>query len=142
MCILCERVKEKDKSSHFVHEFKHSLLFVGEHQFFPGYCVLYLKNHQTDLALLPESVQQEFFAEVMQSANAIKKIFKPMKLNYSCLGNVVDHIHYHIFPRQSDELNKLTKKDPWANDHLFSNFQTTEANASKIASCLRVELLE
>ena len=142
MCILCERVKRKEKNSFFIHEFKHSLLFVGEHQFYPGYCVLYLKDHKTDLAILPDIVQREFFSEVMKSANAIKNIFEPEKLNYSCLGNVVDHIHYHIFPRYSDELDKMTKKDPWASDHLFQNFQTTDTDALKIAASLRVELLK
>lgn len=140
MCILCERVKSKDKSSHFIHEFKHSLLFVGEHQYFPGYCVLYLKDHETDLTSLSDTVQREFFSEVMKSAKAIKNSFNPAKINYSCLGNVVDHIHYHIFPRSSDELDKQSKKDPWANDHLFNSKITTKTDALMISKKIKEEL--
>jgi diadenosine tetraphosphate (Ap4A) HIT family hydrolase len=140
MCILCERVKLKEDNPHFIYEFKNSVLFVGEHQFFPGYCVLYLKDHKTDLSLLTPEVQEEFFSEVMRSANAIKQIFSPTKLNYSCLGNVVDHIHYHIFPRYDVELNKQIKKDPWANDHLFSKHLTTNDMARNISEKLYAEL--
>ncbi len=140
MCILCERVKLKETSDSFIYEFKHSLLFVGEHQFYPGYSVLYLKDHKTDLTLLPTKVQEEFFSEIMISAQAIKNVFGPDKLNYACLGNVVDHIHYHIFPRYNDELNNIEKKDPWASSHLFSKHLTTKTMALSVSDKLRTEL--
>lgn len=35
----------------------------------------------------------------MQVAAAIRTAFKPRRLNYENLGNVVPHVHWHVIPR-------------------------------------------
>ncbi len=138
MCILCEKVENAE--DFLIHEFEHSLLIVGEHQYFKGYCQLVLKEHVADLTDLTDKVQESFFKELMISAKAIRKVYKPERMNYSSLGNVVPHIHFHLFPRYQEELNTKIKLDPWADAELFDNFKTTEEQISTIRELVRKEL--
>ncbi|MDZ4662381.1 MAG: HIT family hydrolase [Pseudomonadota bacterium] len=58
-CDICHRL-EKWKArelSTVVHEFKNSLLVVGDHQYFKGYSVLISKLHAREIHDLPEQVQ-------------------------------------------------------------------------------------
>lgn len=139
MCLICERIEDlKNGDNPFlVKEFKYSYLVVGDHQFFQGYCQLIMKEHVEDLTDLDPVIQGEFFREVTRSAKVIKRLFKADRINYSCLGNVVQHVHFHIFPRYKDELAKNIKKDPWAHSDQFSSFETTDAVALDIVESLR-----
>lgn len=123
MCVLCEKVK--NPGEFLIKEFKNSLLVVGEHQYFPGYCQLILKEHVADLTDLSGSIQEEFFKELMVSAETVRKAYRPARLNYSSLGNVVPHIHFHLFPRYQKELEGKSKLDPWANAQDFEDHRTT-----------------
>lgn len=42
--------------------------------------------------------------EVSRTAAALAGLFKPDKINYELLGNMVPHIHWHLVPRFSTEL--------------------------------------
>lgn len=135
-CLFCEKVPAllKDKSSFIVHEFKHSVLMVGEHQTYPGYCVLVLKNHAVELFDLDSVIQSEFNLELMQSTRAIKKIFSADKMNVSSYGNMTPHLHWHIFPRKSTDSN--WPEPPWTLMKSFKDNQTTNDTAQKISALL------
>ena len=130
MCVLCKKVKNPEGT--LIKEFKNSVLVVGDHQYFPGYCQLILKDHVADLTDLSESIQEEFFKELMDSAQAVREAYNPARLNYSSLGNVVPHIHFHLFPRYEKELAAKNKLDPWANAQDFKNYQTTSVMAQEV----------
>jgi diadenosine tetraphosphate (Ap4A) HIT family hydrolase len=38
-------------------------------------------------------------------AEAVYKVFNPVKLNYELLGNTDSHMHWHFFPRYKDDPN-------------------------------------
>lgn len=108
-----------------IHEFKHSYFVLGDHQYFEGYCVLLLKAHVRELHELASNTQVELFQELMTAGQAVHDAFKPWKLNYSCYGNFVEHIHWHIFPRyESDPDHKV---HPWLNSEKFSAKIPTES---------------
>ena len=138
MCILCERValmKEK-RFAPLVKEFESSFLVIGEHQYFTGYSVLIHKECIEDITDIEESKQVLFHKELMEAARVVKKYFSADRINYSCLGNVVSHLHYHIFPRTRDELSQNEKKDPWANAENFSQYTPTEEEYRSLAKGL------
>lgn len=112
-CPLCERVSlTKNKNyPYLVHEFKHSYLMLGEHQFFQGYCVLVAKDHFKEMTDIPSPAQEEIFQELMQASKAIEKAFTPAKMNLCSLGNVVAHVHWHLFPRYREDAN--FSDPPW-----------------------------
>lgn len=133
-CSLCIRVKNtKDNNyPYLIHEFKHSYLYLGEHQFYKGYCVLVTKEHFREMTDIPKKSRTEFFTEMMITHELIQRQFNPKKMNMCSLGNVVDHIHWHFFPRYSDDPN--FNNPPWLQMHLFEN--------AKISAHQRIELIE
>lgn len=122
-CPLCNRLSllKGEADPTLVHEFDNSVLVVGEHQFYPGYCVLILKSHVRELHELSPEIQNDFHKELMKATQAIAKAFKPWKINHASLGNVVEHVHWHIFPRyQSDPRHKA---HPWIHDAEFEQYK-------------------
>ncbi|MCP4598954.1 MAG: hypothetical protein GY847_00160 [Proteobacteria bacterium] len=43
--------------------------------------------------------QQLYFADMMQAAQALVRVFKPVKMNYQILGNSSPHLHCILQPR-------------------------------------------
>jgi len=100
-CLLCDRIEitKKGQYPYLIHEFKNSFLYLGEHQFFKGYSILVSKNHYREMTDLPLGISEEFYSEMMKASRAINEAFLPKKMNMCSLGNRVDHIHWHYFPR-------------------------------------------
>ncbi len=139
-CPLCERVEKTTKKTYpyLIHEFEHSFLYLGEHQFYRGYCVLVTKTHFREMTDIPEIEREELFREMMQAHEAIERAFNPKKMNMCSLGNVVDHIHWHFFPRYGDDPN--FKNPPWLQMHLFETMATTEAQRGELIDLIRYQL--
>jgi len=83
--------------------------------------------------------QTELFAEVMLVGNAIQRAFQPWKMNYSCYGNAVEHVHWHIFPRYESDPDHRTH--PWLRSDNFSkhigSHEMRIANIAKIKAALK-----
>ncbi len=78
------------------------------HQYFRGYTILVLRQHAQELWQLDQETRQRFMEEANQVAHALDKTFKPLKMNYSLLGNtdpVMDHLHWHLTPRRLTDPN-------------------------------------
>lgn len=139
-CPLCQRVEltKKNQYGFLIHEFENSFLYLGEHQFYLGYCVLVSKKHYREMIDLPLEEQQILFDEMMKTHRAISSVFKPKKMNMCSLGNVVDHIHWHFFPRyESDE---QFKNPPWLQMQLFDTAKTTEEQRTEFIGKIKVQL--
>ena len=80
-----------------------SRIFLHEDQFFPGYVLLVLRRHATELYELSASERRTLIEEVSQVAGALARVFRPVKMNYELLGNQVPHIHWHLVPRLSTD---------------------------------------
>lgn len=139
-CPLCDRVKNTTKGEYpfLVHEFKNSYLYLGEHQFYKGYCVLVTKKHYREMTDLPAGEREEVFQEMMTAHEAIQKVFNPKKMNMCSLGNVVDHIHWHFFPRYEDDAQ--FKNPPWLQMHQFDTAKVTQRERDELIKKLKVVL--
>ena len=84
-------------------EFATSVAYLGEDQFFPGWCVLVLKRHATELWQLAQDERGALMDEVTRVAQALAAVFDAVKMNYELLGNQVPHIHWHLIPRRADD---------------------------------------
>lgn len=136
-CSLCERSKlaADGKYPYLIHEFKHSYLMLGEHQFFRGYCVLISKNHFKEMTDMPSIMQTEMFQEMMKVSAVLQKHFNPAKMNMCSLGNVVPHVHWHFFPRYSDD--PQFKDPPWLRMQQFDNAKIGPAVARELIEILK-----
>ena len=48
---------------------------------------------------MSEGEQARFFSDAMAAARGLAKLFRPAKMNYEIHGNMVPHLHMHLFPR-------------------------------------------
>lgn len=136
-CTLCERVLKTQRGEYpfLIHEFKHSFLFLGEHQFYRGYCVLVSKSHHKEMADIPSPEREELFQEMMLTSKALQKVFTPKKMNLSSLGNVVEHLHWHFFPRYASDEN--FSNPPWLQMHLFDSAKVAPTEREKLIEMIR-----
>ncbi len=138
-CPICERIRRIRPDDPFlVREFNYSLLVVGEHQLHRGYCVLLLKRHAREPHELPPRARAGLFRELAAAAGAVDAAFRPWKMNYACLGNVVPHVHWHLVPRYADDPGRL--RHPWAREDEFARWRTTPAQARAVARRVRRHL--
>ena len=77
--------------------------YLHDDQFFPGWVVLVLRRHATELFDLDVDERARMMDEVARVALALTTMFAPRKINYECLGNQVPHIHWHVIPRLTDD---------------------------------------
>jgi diadenosine tetraphosphate (Ap4A) HIT family hydrolase len=96
-------------------ELEHSFVVLNRDQFFPGYTLLFTKQHVTELFHLDRAVRSGLMEEVSSVAEALSTVFRPDKLNYELLGNMVPHIHWHLVPRHSTE--PLWPRPIWSEAH-------------------------
>ncbi len=97
-CVMCDKYGRSGGDLHIV-DLDLSRVFLHEDQFFPGYVLLVLRRHVTELYELPAPERATLMEEVSRVAQALARVFRPVKMNYELLGNLVPHIHWHLVPR-------------------------------------------
>jgi diadenosine tetraphosphate (Ap4A) HIT family hydrolase len=96
-------------------ELDHSYVILNRNQFFPGYTLLFSKTHVTELFHLDRRERGELMEEVSRTVKALFDVFRPDKINYELLGNMVPHMHWHLVPRFASE--KVWPRPIWAEPH-------------------------
>ena len=106
MCLICERIKmiKEGTNPYFVRELKTGYVVLGDHQHFKGYTLFLCKEHRTELFDLAPDQKLAFLEEMSLAAEAAAKAFGAEKMNYELLGNGDTHLHWHLFPRVSGDL--------------------------------------
>jgi len=107
-CHFCKKLEAPDGflPEEIVWQFPNSVAVLGPWQFYKGYCVLISREHAAELRHLGPA-REAYLAEMSLLAEAIEACFEPHKLNYELLGNIVPHLHWHIFPRSADDPERL-----------------------------------
>lgn len=107
MCLICDRIKMiKDGTNpYFVKELKTGYVVIGDHQHFRGYALFLCKEHKTELFQLDRQAKLDFLEEMSMVAEAVSRAFGAEKMNYELLGNGDTHLHWHLFPRVSGDLD-------------------------------------
>ena len=108
-CLICTRIDwiKRGENPYFVEELETGYVVVGDHQFFTGYTLLLAKWHLRELHDLDWPRRIRFLQDMALTAEAVSNAFAPRKLNYELLGNADEHLHWHIFPRYSDDPNPM-----------------------------------
>jgi diadenosine tetraphosphate (Ap4A) HIT family hydrolase len=88
---------------HQIAALDHTVAYLHDDQFFPGWTVLVLKRHAAELFDLTKDERRQLIEEVSEVALALAMAFEPVKINYELLGNQLPHIHWHIIPRLADD---------------------------------------
>lgn len=112
-CSMC--TKWQDDADLRITELDDCYVVLNRDQFFPGYSFVLAKAHVTELFHLDVATRQGIIEEVNRVAAALHRVFKPTKINYELLGNMVPHMHWHLVPRFSDD--PLWPKPIWSEPH-------------------------
>jgi diadenosine tetraphosphate (Ap4A) HIT family hydrolase len=112
-CVMCG--KYGPGGPLVIAELETSRAFLHEDQFFPGYVLLVLRRHATELYELEARERRAHLEEVSRVALAQARAFRPVKMNYELLGNQVPHIHWHLVPRLATDPN--LRSPIWRIDH-------------------------
>jgi diadenosine tetraphosphate (Ap4A) HIT family hydrolase len=82
-----------------ISELRESVLYLHTDQFFPGWSVLVLRRHATELFELERDERARLMDEVSNVARALQQAFDARKINYALFGNLEPHVHWHLIPR-------------------------------------------
>lgn len=106
MCFICDRIEmiKSGTNPYFVKETETGYVVIGDHQYFKGYTLFLCKRHETELFHLDREFKMKFLEEMTLVAEAVAKAFGAEKMNYELLGNGETHLHWHLFPRVSGDL--------------------------------------
>lgn len=104
-CPLCQRIAEikSDANPFVVTELDTCYVVLGDFQAWRGYTLLLCKDCRPELHDLPPDRRAKFLQEMSLVAESVWNVFRPVKLNYEMLGNLVPHMHWHLFPRYADD---------------------------------------
>lgn len=90
---------------YFVKELETGYVVIGDNQHFKGYTLFLCKEHKNELFHLDRKYKMKFMEEMSIVAQAVSKAFGAEKMNYELLGNGETHLHWHLFPRVSGDLD-------------------------------------
>jgi diadenosine tetraphosphate (Ap4A) HIT family hydrolase len=100
-CVACEGAWPSP--DHWIADGAISSAYLFDDQFFPGWTVLVLKRHVTELFHLSTEERHRVIDDVSAVAEALMAVFHPVKMNYELLGNQLPHMHWHVIPRLADD---------------------------------------
>jgi ATP adenylyltransferase len=92
-----------------------SIAWLHKDQLWPGRCVIASRQHATELFRLESETCQAHLREMVSLAEAIQRAFGADKMNYECLGNAVQHVHWHLIPRYRWDF--LWRRTVWEEPH-------------------------
>lgn len=99
----------------FIAECGPAKAFLHDDQFFPGWTVVILKRHATELYELDAGERAALMDAVADVSRALATVYDAVKMNYALLGNLLPHIHWHLIPRRKDD--PLPREPVWALSH-------------------------
>ncbi|MCD6046472.1 MAG: histidine triad protein [Gammaproteobacteria bacterium] len=101
----CPFCTPENFASRMIKEFDRAYWILAENQFYEGYSILISKQHFREWHEVPEEIVAELNQNLRSIAATIQAKFQPHKLNLASLGNVVEHLHWHIIPRYLSDPN-------------------------------------
>jgi diadenosine tetraphosphate (Ap4A) HIT family hydrolase len=113
------------------------IVIAGDHQYFPGYCVVIAKSHVREMHNLPTEEAAKVFADVLTVGRKIEGAFQSHKMNYVSLGNVVEHLHWHVIPRKESDPDH--KDHPWKNMEKYSEKPTTQDAINQLRAVFKCD---
>ncbi len=114
-CSLCRVIESTEPADEFgfrVADLNLSRLNLARNQFVRGYCALVCTKHVREPYHLTADEQSLFFGDLMRAAQALDRVFSPVKMNLQMLGNEVPHLHVHLLPRYYGDAAPARPIDP------------------------------
>lgn len=131
-CLGCQKIEAlaAGAPASLIAELPSAWLLLGDHQAMPGYAVLWSKLHVKELHHLEPAAYDAFMRDLRRASAAVEVASGCWKLNSVSLGNGVQHVHVHLFPRSSMDPERL--RHPWVHEADFSQPGTPQQRSAMI----------
>jgi diadenosine tetraphosphate (Ap4A) HIT family hydrolase len=70
---------------------------------YPGFCRVVLERHVKEMTDLAAAERTRLMNAVFATEAALRELLQPDKVNLASLGNVTQHLHWHVIPRRGDD---------------------------------------
>ena len=98
-CPICLAGRPRDVLA----EFSATWITAGREAQLPGYACVVSKRHVVEPYELAATERSLFWEEAMNAARALAELSGAVKMNYGIHGNVIPHLHLHLWPRYPDD---------------------------------------
>jgi len=71
----------------------------------PAFCRVIWWRHVAEMTDLSAAERAEIMETVYKVEAAMRRVFRPAKINLASLGNVVPHLHWHVIARFENDAN-------------------------------------
>lgn len=146
MCLICKRIEmiKNGNNPYYVKELETGYIVLGDYQHFKGYTLFLCKEHKTEIFHLENDFKIKFLKEMSIVAEAVYKAFNAEKINYELLGNGDNHLHWHLFPRITGDLEGygLHNKGPVWWYPIDKMYDSANSPTSEELYDMKVKLLE
>lgn len=111
-CVFCDaNQKNIEFDSLCVYKSEHSMILLNKYPYNNGHLLVLPKKHIGELLKLSDVEYADLMETVRVATKAIKEIYNPaamnLGMNHGALAGagIPDHLHFHIVPRWSGDLN-------------------------------------
>lgn len=141
-CFGCQRVARAAAGADpcLIAPLRESMAVLHAHQAYPGWCVLWAREHAEHLHHWPAARQARLWQDVGDVARAIAEFTGCRRLNYENLGNVVAHVHWHVIPRYDPPLDPDPGAPVWTRARTELECGVTDAQRKRLVAGLRERL--
>ena len=106
-CIFC-KIAKGEISSEKIYENKNFFSIFDVNPLVEGHALVVSKRHFETILNMPSTLGSEFLDCIKKTTmNLLEKYkaegFNIVSNNFSCAGQVVHHVHFHIFPRKEKD---------------------------------------
>ena len=126
------------RRDHFIADLGLSNAYLHDDQFFPGWTVVVLQRHATELFQLQPTERAQLIEEVSHVAKTLAELYQAKKINYELLGNQLPHIHWHVIPRLGNDPAPLEPVWRVPHDPVLLEGSVLPKTIDRLASQLRM----
>jgi len=102
-CYLCD-LMEKKNLDNLIMENEHAMVtFIDETR--EGQCLIFTKNHRKSMTEMNLDEYNSVGEIIIKVSKALEKKYDCEKTYLLCIGDMVEHIHFHLIPKHKDKVS-------------------------------------
>ena len=102
-CAYCAEGELVGKFGIKITELPASKVYLFKEQSHRGRVIVASRRHVSEMIDLDRRERQAFMDDVARVASALRKAFRPQKINYGAYGDTGCHLHFHLVPKYADD---------------------------------------
>lgn len=110
-CVFCQASKQVAFETLCVYQTEHSMVILNKFPYNSGHILVIPRRHCGDLLKLSDEESADLHQTLREAMRALKEVYQPGGMNIgmnhgaTAGAGIPDHLHYHLIPRWSGDLN-------------------------------------